>query len=167
MANTHLMKTLVEPYVREQLAAQFGQPFTAQFLPLPGGGRHEFDAVSEDRAVVTSIKSHSGLTSGGNRPGAKIQACYAELYYLAQVVAPSRVLVMTNPEFFEIFERDSRGRGRLVPWIDLALVPLPPEIQRSVDEVTRAASAEMAGDRRVVEEVADLVVTGDLEPPDR
>jgi hypothetical protein len=162
MANTLLMKTLVEPYVRDQLAKEFGQPFTSRFLPLPGGGRHEFDAVADDRTIVTSIKSSSGLTSGGKRPGAKIQACYAELYYLVQIEAPSRLLVMTNPEFFGIFERDSRGR--LAPGIDLKLVRLPAEIQGAVDEVTRAASAEMVGDRRVVEEAADLVVSGDVGP---
>lgn len=161
MANTHLMKTLVEPYVRDQLAAEYGQGFSSTFLPLPGGGRHEFDAVSEDGLIVASIKSHSGRTSGGKRPGAKIQACYAELYYLLQVGAPSRVLVMTNPEFFDIFERDSRGR--LAPGLDLKLVPLPVDIQNAVDEVTRAASAEMAGDRGVVEVVAELAVTGDLD----
>jgi hypothetical protein len=113
VANTSLLKTLVEPYVREQLEKEYGRPFFQRFLPLPGSGLHEFDAVSEDRTIVTSIKSNSGLTSGGRRPGGKTLACYAELYYLAQISAPTRLLVLTDPDFFEILERDSRGK--LVP----------------------------------------------------
>lgn len=161
MANTHLMKTLVEPYVRHQLAAHYGQSFSSTFLPLPGGGHHEFDAVSDDGSIIGSIKSNSGRTSGGKRPGGKILACYAELYYLLQAEAPTRLLVLTNPEFFAIFEHDSQGR--LAPGLELKLIPLPPDLQGAVDEVTRAASAEMAGDRGVVETIAELAVTGDLE----
>lgn len=164
MANTHLIKTLVEPYVRQQLELNFGQPFSVEFLPLPGGGRHEFDAVSADRSVVAAIKSNSGLTSGGNRPGAKILSCYAELYYLLQMDAPHRMLVMTNPEFFDIFSRDSAGR--LHPDLELKLVRLPVEMQARIDGVTQAASQEMAGSRQLTEEVADLVVSGDIPEPD-
>lgn len=165
MVNTHLMKTLVEPYVRQQLEVNFGQPFASEFLPLPGGGRHEFDAVSADRSVVAAIKSNSGLTSGGNRPGAKILSCYAELYYLLQMQAPHRMLVMTNPQFFEIFVRDSAGR--LHPDLELKLVRLPPEMQARIDGVTKAASEEMTGSREVAEDVADLIVSGDLPEPER
>ena len=52
MANTALMKTLVEPFVRQQLEREYGQSFRQLFLVLPSGDRHEFDAVSEDGTVV-------------------------------------------------------------------------------------------------------------------
>jgi hypothetical protein len=162
MANTALIKTLVEPYVREHLEREYGQPFAQQFLDLPGGGRHEFDAVSRDRTIVTSIKSHSGLTSGGKRPGGKILACYAELYYLLQVDAPIRILVLTNPEFHDIFVSDSRGR--LAPGLEIELVALPEDIQRQIQQVTHAASREMARSAQAVQDLADLEVSGDLEP---
>lgn len=162
MANTHLIKKLVEPYVRERLEENFGQPFAAEFLTLPGGGRHEFDAVAHDRSVVAAIKSHSGLTSGGNLPSAKILACYAELYYLLQVEAPDRLLVVTNPDFFGIFERHSRGR--LHPELRLVLVALPEDLQEAVTAVSQAASDEMAGSREAAKLVADLVVTNELPP---
>lgn len=155
------MKTLVEPYVRQQLQAEYGQTFTQQFLNLPGGGRHEFDAVSEDRSIVTSIKSHSGLTSGGKRPAGKILACYAEFYYLLQIDAPSRILVLTNPEFHDIFERDSRGK--LAPELEIMLVTLPKDIQQEIKGVAHAASVEMAGSPQTVEDLADLAISGDLE----
>jgi len=162
MANTALMKTLVEPYVRERLEREYGQPFTQQFLDLPSGGKHEFDAVSRDQVIVTSIKSHSGLTSGGKRPGGKILACYSELYYLLQVDAPTRILVLTNPEFHDIFARDSRGQ--LAPGLNIKLIPLPEDIQQQIQRVTHAASREMARSPQAVEDLADLAVSGDLEP---
>ena len=161
MANTALMKTLVEPYVRLQLESEYGQPFSQQFLVLPSGGRHEFDAVSQDGNIVCSIKSNSGLTSGGKRPGGKILSCYAELYYLLQVDAPTRLLVLTNPEFHKIFVQDSRDR--LAPGLGLKLVPLSDEIQHQIDEVTRSASREIAGMPAAIDEVADLAISGDLE----
>lgn len=162
MANTALMKTLVEPYVRMQLQEEYGQPFGQKFLDLPGGAKHEFDAVSADGSIVTSIKSNSGLTSGGRRPGGKILACYAELYYLQQIDAPTRLLVLTNPDFYEIFARDSRGK--LVPGLDLKLVQLPADIQEQIREVTDAASAEMAQSPSAMDDLAQLAVSGELEP---
>ena len=161
MANTALMKTLVEPYVRIQLETEYGQPFSQQFLVLPSGGQHEFDAVSQDGTIVCSIKSNSGLTSGGKRPGGKILSCYAELYYLLQVDAPTRLLILTNPEFHQIFVQDSRNR--LAPGLALKLVPLSEEIQQQIDEVTASASREIAGMPAAVDEMADMRVTGDLE----
>lgn len=161
MANTALMKTLVEPFVRLQLEKEYGQPFSQQFLVLPSGGRHEFDAVSQDENIVCSIKSNSGLTSGGKRPGGKILSCYAELYYLLQVDAHTRLLVLTNPEFHEIFVQDSRDR--LAPGLGIKLVPLSDDIQQQIDEVTRTASREIAGMSAAVDEMADLAVSGDLD----
>ena len=53
MTNTTFLKTKVEPYVRDWLGNKFGQSFHSEFLPFPGvidrPGKHEFDAVSEDR----------------------------------------------------------------------------------------------------------------------
>lgn len=161
MADTALMKTLVEPYVRTRLEQEYAQPFAQQFLDLPGGAKHEFDAVSADGTIVTSIKSNSGLTSGRRRPGGKILACYAELYYLAQIRAPMRLLVLTNPEFYDIFARDSRGK--LAPGLEIKLVELPADIQEQIQGVTDAASAEIAQSADAVEDLAQLAVSGELQ----
>lgn len=65
VANTSYPRREVEGYVHTQLSKELDQPFTAVFLSLQTGGRHEFDAVSADHSVVASVKSASGLTSGG------------------------------------------------------------------------------------------------------
>ena len=77
MADTTYLRRIVETYVRDQLSREFGQTFSARFLSLQPGGRHEFDAVSEDRGVVASIKAASGLTAGGRNPSGKIKDCIA------------------------------------------------------------------------------------------
>jgi hypothetical protein len=145
MADTTYLRRVVETYVREQLAAEFGQPFSATVLPLRPGGRHEFDAVSEDQRIVASVKAASGLTAGGRNPSGKIKDCLAELYYLSLVQAPIRRLVLTTPAFFEIFTRAIVGA--VASGIDVVCLPLPTEIQAEVDRVAAVASSEVSPGR--------------------
>ncbi|MFN2503000.1 MAG: hypothetical protein ABR540_01985 [Acidimicrobiales bacterium] len=67
MANTAILRYKVEPAIRAALEREFAQLFASQVRTLPGGAVREFDAVSDDRTVVVSIKTCSGLISGGNR----------------------------------------------------------------------------------------------------
>jgi hypothetical protein len=141
VADTSFLRRVVEGFVREQMAAEFGQQFAATFLPLRPGGRHEFDAVSSDGRVVASVKAASGLTAGGKVPTGKIKDCLAELYYLSLVDAPIRRLVLTTPAFFTIFTRATAGA--VSEGIEIICVPLPADMQLQVDEVVRLASREV------------------------
>jgi hypothetical protein len=141
MANTAILRTKVEPVIRGRLADDFGQPFLSKVLTLPGGAQREFDAVSADGLIVVSIKTSSGLTSGGNLPGGKINSCIADLYYLSLLKAPVRRLALTNPEFYGIFT--TRMAGAIAPGIDVVLMPLDVALQAEVDTVIAAASREM------------------------
>jgi hypothetical protein len=153
MANTAILRTKVEPVIRAGLESEFTQRFTSQVLSLPGGASREFDAVSADGTVVVSIKTSSGLTSGGHIPGGKINGCI-DLYYLSLLSAPVRRLVLTNPEFYEIFVK--RMTGALPEGVEVRLVPLPPELQTEVDLVIREASEEI--DRgKAAQEVAAAI----------
>jgi hypothetical protein len=148
MANTSALRYKVEPWVRTQLHERYRQPFSSQVLDLVPGGRHEFDAVSADRSIVVSIKTNSGLTSGGNFPNGKVNAVTAELYYLTLVEAQTKVLLLTNPEFHEILLRHLKGAIAL--GVDIVLMELPAELQTEVDVVIAEASREMT-----VEQVAE------------
>ena len=57
MADTRLLKSKIEPYVRTWLAEKFGKPFHSEFLPLSSAkdrsAKHEFDAVSNTFGVET------------------------------------------------------------------------------------------------------------------
>lgn len=142
MADTSYLRYTVEPWIREQLQGTYRQSFTSQVLELRTGGRREFDAVSEDRCVVASVKAHSGATSSGGIPSAKINSALLEIYFLMLVPADERILVLTNPEFFAIFNRSTKGR--IVPEVRVELMPLPLDMQTRVDAVTKRASDEMA-----------------------
>ncbi len=166
MANTSYLRYTVEPWVRNELRNRYGRQFDARCLTLSSGGTHEFDAVSDDGNVVASIKANSGLTSGGNYPTGKVATCLNEVYYLTLVDARTRLLILTNSEFHEIFQRATAGK--IAPGIDVVLVPLPREMQGTVDEVTRLASQEMSQEARlaatavVAEEAGER---GDDMPP--
>lgn len=102
MADTHKLKTHVEPFVRKWLEKKYSQQFSREYLPLVGGeGFHEFDGVSADRQIVAGIKSSSGRTSGGKNPSGKLASVYQELYFLSNVGTATRLLVLTDGEFFE------------------------------------------------------------------
>lgn len=142
MADTTLMKKVVEPHIRGVLAREFGMPFNSEILTLTTGGTHEFDAVSRDGNTVAAIKSASGRTVRGKGPSGKIKSAEAELYYLTLVSAPRRLLVLTDPEFHEIM--CARLEGRLAPGISVRLIELPPHIQSQVRRLQKEASDEVS-----------------------
>jgi hypothetical protein len=145
MANTTLLKTKVEPYVRTWLAKRFGQPFHKEFLVLKcvkdRAAKHEFDAVSEDRKTVCGIKTASWKTSSGKPGAGKKHGAYAELYFLDHVEAEQKYLVLTDAEFYEKFRQDSRGKLPLN--IDLLHCELPGDLQREVDAIRKTSRSEL------------------------
>lgn len=142
MANTHLLKTRVEPFVREWLSGEFGQKFTCQFLQLAGcSGFHEFDAVSADKRIVCGIKSSSGITSGGRNPSGKIAGAYEELYFLASVDADQRFLVLTDEEFYRLLSE--KMREKLTRQTRLLYCPLTEELAQLVKKIRSDASGEI------------------------
>ncbi len=141
--DTTFLKGTVERCVREQLAAEFGVAFSAEFLQLQTGGRHEFDAVSPDLRIVASIKAASGKTSGGRFPAGKVNTAIAEIYFLSLIAAPVRLLVLTNPEFHQLLS--DKLEGRLAKGLSLKLVQLPAEMQETVRQIQSRASSEVSG----------------------
>jgi len=57
----------VEDWVRrEWMPKQFGQRFRRERMTLRSGGVFDFDAVSEDDAIIASISTSGASTSGAN-----------------------------------------------------------------------------------------------------
>jgi hypothetical protein len=67
--------------------------------------------------------------------------CIAELYFLSLVRAPTKLLILTSPEFHELFLRGMKDK--IAPGIEVVPMPLPAEIQAKVAAVQRAASDEI------------------------
>jgi len=147
MADTHQIKTQVEPFVRDWLWRRFSQQFTREFLQLAEcSGFHEFDAVSADKRIVCGIKSSSARTSGGKNPSGKIAGAYEELYFLSGVDADQRFLVLTNKDFYELLAK--KMRDKLSRSIQLLYCPLPHELEQLVGSVQRRASQEIDRGKR-------------------
>lgn len=159
VANTSYLRYTVEPWVRERLGEKFGQQFSSEVLTLSPGGTHEFDAVSKDRSIIASIKANSSLTSGGKHPTGKVATCLNEIYYLTLVSASERMLVLTNPEFHDIFTRVTSGQ--IASGIGILLLPLPSEMQGEVDRVTRRASDEMSAEKRTAASALEAEEAGE------
>jgi hypothetical protein len=66
------------------------------------------------------------------------------VYFLTLVDADVRLLVLTNPDFHAIFTKVTAGQ--VAPGIGVELLPLPSNMQRTVDGVTALASREMSRD---------------------
>ncbi len=145
MANTTFLKTKVEDYVRSWLADKFGKPFHSELLFLTQvknpAAKHEFDAVSEDRKIVCSIKTASWTTSGGKRGSGKIHGAYAEPYFLDHVSAGARYLVLTDREFFDKLSHEIQGK--LSEGLDLLYCELPDELNKGIDAIRKSSRREL------------------------
>jgi hypothetical protein len=142
MANTELIKSKIHPYVRNWLEEKYSVAFGRSKLLLRGcEGIHYFDAVSSDGKIAAEIKTASGRTSGGKHPSGKRASAFEQLYFLSLAKAELKLLVLTDPEFFEIMKGKTAG---IVPGdIQLLRCPLPPELTRIVFSVTSKASEEI------------------------
>lgn len=138
MADTNFIKTEIEPVIGALLEERYGQPFKQESLPVgikPDGTprMHEFDAVSRDGTIVAGIKSSTGKTSGGRRPAAKIAEAYKEIYFLCLVHTGHKLLVLTDPDFYEILVPEFAGL--LPPRSAIIHLALPPDLQEKMDEL--------------------------------
>jgi len=141
MADTTYMKNEVELWVRDWLAQQFpGYSFSKQSLGLITGGKHEFDAVSQDRSIIAGIKAHSWKTKSGNLPSGKYAQLYQELYFLSLAEASKKFLILTNEDMHKDFVK--RSQGKLAKGIDVIFCRLPLQMRVKVEGVQAAASRE-------------------------
>jgi hypothetical protein len=148
VANTHPIKTEIEPYVRDWLAEKFGISFHKKFVQLAEcEGLHEFDAVSADRRIVAGIKSSSAKTSGEKNPSGKIASAFQELYFLVLVKAEIKILVLTDRDFFDLLIK--RTRNKLPSNIQLLYCPLSVELDSLVRSITFEASDEIDRGKKV------------------
>ena len=86
------------------------------------------------------------MTAGGKNPSGKIKDCIAELYFLSLVDVPTRILVLTTPEFHQLFVKQMAGA--VADGLTIECCPLPVDLQKKVNEVVKLASAEVSPGRR-------------------
>ncbi|MGP8179566.1 MAG: hypothetical protein ACLP1E_02055 [Acidimicrobiales bacterium] len=71
----------------------------------------------------------------------KIRGAIAELYWLSQADASTRLLDLTNSEFLKILSQEMASA--LPPGVEIIHLALPDELASRVAAVTTAASEEM------------------------
>jgi len=103
-----------EEIAKEWLQKKFNVSFSRKNLQvgLRSDGKpamHNFDFVSEDNQMVAEVKSHQ-LTKSGNPPSGKISDTYKACFMLEKASARKKLLILTNPKFYEIFKRYSDGK---------------------------------------------------------
>lgn len=146
MANTRAYLD-AEAWIRDQGLAELYPSVKFSKRRLTIGMRHdgtpalhEFDAVSDDGAIVIAIKSSSGTTSGGNAPTGQIKDAFAESLFLSRAPARTRILLFTRRDLFDRFRRESDGR--IPEGIEIKLVELPDDLASQVQAARAGARLE-------------------------
>jgi hypothetical protein len=142
MANTTVLKKVVEPHVRRWLEEHYGKSFEEGevTLPLISNGRHRFDGVSKDRTIVAAIKANATRENGKVGVGV-IKSVLAELYFLSLVKANKKALVLTNERFFLLMRE--RLEGLILPNTEMLFCPLSGEARCAIAEINRACRQEI------------------------
>lgn len=145
MANTSLLKTLIEPYVRSWLSRTFSIEFELAEIPirLSTGGLHRFDAVSKDRTIIAGIKS-SGLRNYKSKLPigvGVIKSTFTELYFLSLVKADKKLLILTDEKYYKHFLRVSDGK--VAKGIEIIYCSLTNEILAKTASVHKSCSNEI------------------------
>jgi len=141
MANTNELKKVSE-FAIYKAAEILGVTLKRKAIRIGSNKYKTFDGVSADEHIVAKVINHSGLTSGNNKPSAKIRNTFAECYFLSLTGAKDKYLIMTDPEFYQIFQGESIGLLETNN-IKLIFVELIEEYRTIVSQVTKQASEEM------------------------
>jgi len=133
MANTNVLKE-IEQYVREWCSRRYNielEDHEKEVLLLTGGF-HRFDIVSKDGLMVAGIKT-SALRKNGKVSAGVIKSTFTELYFLNLVKATTKLMILTDKNYCDYFQRISKGK--IANGIKIMHCPLPQEVQEKVDVV--------------------------------
>ena len=137
MVSTRQLGTAVADHVRDVLSARYQTVFRRKRQRLQPGGYHEFDAVSENGRIVAAVKT---ATATGRHPASNMANCLAELYFLSMAPGRRKILVLTSPEFHEMFR--TAMAGKIPGNVEIMYVPLPADVAERVAAVQRAGTDE-------------------------
>ncbi len=142
MANTNLLKTLAEPYVRRWLSSKYDIDFYdyEKELRLITGGVHRFDIVSKDGSIIAGIKT-SALRDNGRVGTGVIKSTFTELYFLSLTKAKTKLMILTDKGYYEYFRKVSKGK--VDRGIEIIFCYLPKSIKDKIKEVHKTCSEEI------------------------
>jgi len=148
MANTHRLKSEIEPWFRSRFVAARhpGREVSQDRIALKWGGMFEFDAVvvNEGNIEAVYLLSCSDYQTRTGKPGAgKLHKIKGDILMLLGAPTKERVLAFTGKSMFERVRKEQE-RGRIPSEIRLEWVDLPPELARIVRAVKERSEEEVS-----------------------
>lgn len=142
MANTNLLKTIAEPYVRQWCSGKYGIEFEnhEKEVMLVTGGVHRFDVVSKDGSVVAGIKT-STLRDDGKVSSGVIKSTFTELYFLSLIKTTTKLMILTDKGYCEYFRKISRGK--VTEGIEIIHCQFPKEIENNISAIHKNCRKEI------------------------
>ena len=142
MADTTKIKTIIEPHARNWLSDQFpGHVFEEKPVQLASGGRHKFDAVTEDGSIVAAILCNKARTRTNRENTGGVRKALTDLSYLQALPAGvQKVMVFTDDSFCNLIHR--RASGLLMEPVQMLICTLPPHLETLLGEILYEASHE-------------------------
>jgi len=147
MANSHFIKTRIEPLMRAELAKICGVPFLEREMPIrwkgEGTGVFRFDAVSEDCSIVASLSTARNLKSGQR---AKLMRDATFMWLIPKVAR--RILAVVEASVAAALNVELK-RGRLPPGTEIVVVNLARELREEIDKFRTLAAKEVGANEDV------------------
>lgn len=142
MADSHFIKSRIEPAMRQTLAELCGGiDFRQRKMPIrwngQGAGSFEFDAVSADGRVVASLSTARNLKSGQRH---KLMRDATFMWLVPNV--QRRILAVVEPVVADALAVELR-RGRLPPNPEILIVELAPEVRQELERFREIAIDEV------------------------
>jgi hypothetical protein len=141
MANSHFIKSRVEPAMREFLEVKLGVRLSERAMPLRWGGHgtgsFKFDAVSEDGTVLACLSTARNLKAGQKH---KLMRDATFMWLVPGV--KRRILAVAN-SFVAVALGIELKRGRLPPATEIEVVALPEVLLVELDAFNRTAVDEV------------------------
>lgn len=141
MADTSTLK-VVTNFVIQKMSKDLSVELTPEKVYIGNeGATKKFDGVSLNKDIIIKVINHSGYTSGNKLPVGKIRNTFADCYFLSLTNAKTKILAVTNQEFYKIFKMESKG---ILGDIQLKYIELPDGLKEIAQKVSQSASNEMS-----------------------
>jgi hypothetical protein len=134
-----------EDWVRRSwMQEQFGEPFFRERVKLTSGGVFDFDAVNQDRTVVTTISTSSARTSGGNWATGAVMKLRSDMLFLLLAAPRRALLILTERNMYDLCIKE-KSIGRAPQQIEFFHAPLPNELAAKLVTSKRRSADEASG----------------------
>ena len=134
----------VEDWIRlNWMPSNLGQNFFSEKLSLTSGGVFDFDAVSEDKTIASSISTSGTRTAGGKNATGKILKIRSDMFFLLLCSVKRRLIVLTEKDMYQWWLKE-RERGRVPEAIEFILVDIPTDLRRRLVSARSRSSGEVS-----------------------